>query len=260
MDLIFKALNDPNRRALLDALRVKDGQTLTDLEEQLEMTRFGVMKHLKVLEEAGLVVPVKRGRFKHHYLNVVPLQQVIDRWIEPLLSKPAARALLSLKADLERTSPMLDTVKKPDFVLQTFIRCTQDALWDALTDPEQMSRYHFMAHRVALEDETFVYRHADGSDMLHCRKIETDPKSKIVSTFEPKWEGGGATSRTIFLIVPEGETCALTVEHYELSFPVVPGEGVADGWARWAASLKSYLETGTALRPGVPVGGAKAEE
>ena len=75
MDAIFKALNDPARRALLDSLRRRDGQTLKELEQQLEMTRFGVMKHLKVLEEAQLVVPRRAGRFKHHYLNAVPLQK-----------------------------------------------------------------------------------------------------------------------------------------------------------------------------------------
>ncbi len=91
MDAIFKALNDPARRALLDSLRAKDGQTLTELEEQIDMTRFGVMKHLKVLEEAHLVVTTKVGRFKYHYLNVLPLQEMLDRWIEPLLARPAAR-------------------------------------------------------------------------------------------------------------------------------------------------------------------------
>ena len=81
MDAIFKALNDPARRALLDSLREQDGQSLSDLEEVLAMTRFGVMKHLKVLEDANLIVTRKVGRFKYHYLNAVPLQEVIDRWI-----------------------------------------------------------------------------------------------------------------------------------------------------------------------------------
>ncbi|MEM0937367.1 MAG: metalloregulator ArsR/SmtB family transcription factor [Pseudomonadota bacterium] len=250
MDAIFKALNDPTRRALLDALRAKDGQTLTDLEEQLEMTRFGVMKHLKVLEEAGLVVPVKRGRFKHHYLNAVPLQEVIDRWIEPFLAKPAARALLTLKSDLERTTTMLDAEPKPDFVHQTFIRCSQDALWDALMDPEKIAATHFMAGKVVRKGDTATYYNPDGSEMLVCRDLQIDPKTRIELTFEPKWEGGGAPSRTVYRIAVEGAQCALTVEHYDLTFPVVHGEGVADGWARWAASLKSWLETGEALKLG----------
>ena len=119
MDAIFKALNDPARRALLDSLRAKEGQTLSDLESQLDMTRFGVMKHLKVLEEANLITSKKSGRFKYHYLNAVPLQEVIDRWIEPLLAKPVARGILTLKTHLEGDRPMLDAEIKPDFIHQT---------------------------------------------------------------------------------------------------------------------------------------------
>jgi uncharacterized protein YndB with AHSA1/START domain/DNA-binding transcriptional ArsR family regulator len=244
MDTIFKALADPARRTLLDALRQRDGQSLQNLTELLEMTRFGVMKHLAVLEEAGLVVPRKVGRFKYHYLNAVPLQQAIDRWIEPLLAKPAARAVINLKTQLEGET----TMSKPDFVMQTFIRCTQDALWDALTDPDQMSEWHFLAQRIEKQGDAYVYQMPGGGEMMTCRALETEPKSRIVSTFEPKWEGGGAPSRTVFLIAPEGDHCKLTVEHYDLTFPVVPGEGVADGWARWAAGLKTWLETGKATR------------
>ena len=244
MDAIFKALNDPARRALLDSLRAKDGQTLTELETQLDMTRFGVMKHLKVLEDAHLVVTRRAGRFKYHYLNAVPLQEVIDRWIEPLLAKPAARAVIDLKTRLEGTAPM----PRPDFVMKTYIRCTQDALWDALTDPDQMTAYHFLAARVSKDGDTYVYEHGDGSPMMRARTLETDPKSRIEATFEPHWEGGGAPSRTVVLIAPEGAHCALTVEHYDLTFPIVPGEGIHDGWARWAAGLKTFLESGVTHR------------
>ena len=244
MDAIFKALNDPARRALLDSLRARDGQTLTELETQLDMTRFGVMKHLKVLEDASLVVTRKRGRFKHHYLNAVPLQEVIDRWIEPLLAKPAARAVIDLKSQLVGTTPM----SKPDFVMRTYIRCTRDALWSALTDPDQMTAYHFMAAAVHRDGDTLIYEHPDGSTMMRARTLEADPKSRIVSTFEPEWEGGGAPPKTIFLLAEEGDHCALTVEHYDLTFPVVPGEGIHDGWARWAAGLKTFLESGDSHR------------
>ncbi|MEL6504361.1 MAG: metalloregulator ArsR/SmtB family transcription factor [Pseudomonadota bacterium] len=106
MDAIFKALADDTRRTVLDILRQKDGRTLGELEEALAardvtLSRFGVMKHLKVLEGAGLVVSRKQGRFKYHYLNVVPLQQILDRWIEPMMQKPLARVALDLKTALE---------------------------------------------------------------------------------------------------------------------------------------------------------------
>ncbi|MGS4944155.1 ArsR/SmtB family transcription factor [Meridianimarinicoccus sp. RP-17] len=248
MDKLFKALGDPARREILDALRARDGQTLGDLATRFEMTRFGVMKHLGVLEDAGLITTLRRGRFKYHYLNAVPLQQAIDRWIEPLIAKPAARALIELKSTLEGDQTMHDTDAKPDFVLQTFIRCSQDALWDALTRADQMAAWHFMAHRVDREGDCFDYRFADGSLMLRSRAIEITPKTRIVATFEPQWEGGGAPSRTVFRIAAEGDHCSLTVEHYGLTFPVLPGEGVSDGWARWAAGLKTWLETGEAVR------------
>ena len=137
---------------------------------------------------------------------------------------------------------------RPDFVLQTFIRCTQDALWEALTDPDLMARYHFMATKVTRDGDLFSLYHANGDPMFEMRMLEIDPKSRIVTTFEPQWEGGGAPSRTIYLIRAEGDHCALTLEHYDLTFEVVPGEGVADGWARWAASLKTFLETGAPMR------------
>src|SRR5215217_3571899 len=100
MDEVFKALADPTRRALLDALFAEDGQTLTALEERVPMSRFGVMKHLKVLEEAGLVVTRKRGREKLHFLNPVPIRLVHDRWVSKY-AEPWAAGLSGLKRDIE---------------------------------------------------------------------------------------------------------------------------------------------------------------
>ncbi len=99
---MFKALADPTRRDLLDALFAEDGQSLTALEERVPMSRFGVMKHLKVLEEAGLVVTRKRGREKLHYLNPVPIRLIHDRWVSKY-AEPWASALVELKTELENT-------------------------------------------------------------------------------------------------------------------------------------------------------------
>jgi DNA-binding transcriptional ArsR family regulator len=100
MDAVFKALADATRRSLLDELYERDGQTLSALETRLPMTRFGVMKHLKVLEEAGLVVTKRRGREKLHFLNPVPIRLVHDRWVSKY-REPWAAALSELKHDLE---------------------------------------------------------------------------------------------------------------------------------------------------------------
>jgi DNA-binding transcriptional ArsR family regulator/uncharacterized protein YndB with AHSA1/START domain len=244
MDAIFKALNDPARRDLLDSLRKRDGQSLSDLEEVLEMSRFGVMKHLKVLEEANLIVTRKDGRFKYHYLNAVPLQDVMDRWAAPFLQRQA-RAVTELKAKLERDTNM----GKPDFMMQTFIRCTQDALWAALTEADQMAAYHFACNVVegnAVVDRTTAFIKPDGNAMLNQTTTALDPKSRIAMTFDPVFMGPGApASHMVYLIESQGDNCKLTIEHYDMA----PGqEGFAEGWARLASSLKSYLETGTALK------------
>src|SRR5919106_677521 len=99
MDAVFKALADPTRRSLLDELYKRDGQSLKALEGNLPMTRFGVMKHLRVLEEAGLVTTQKRGREKHHFLNPVPIRLVHDRWVSKY-AEPWAAALSGLKRRL----------------------------------------------------------------------------------------------------------------------------------------------------------------
>jgi DNA-binding transcriptional ArsR family regulator len=99
-DRVFKALADPTRRFLLDQLFQRDGRTLTELESELEMTRFGVMKHLRILEEAGLVVPRRSGREKLHFLNPVPIRLIHDRWIDKYTERQVS-ALTELKRALE---------------------------------------------------------------------------------------------------------------------------------------------------------------
>jgi len=247
MDLILKALSDPTRRALMDSLREQDGQTLSELEAQLNMSRFGVMKHLKLLEEATLVTTKKQGRFKYHYLNAVPLQEVIDRWIEPLIAKQTARNLIDLKTKLE-TKAMLDATKAPDFVHQTFIRCTKDALWDALTSADEIAKYHFACDAARQDGDAYHMLREDGTTMLTQRVIKLDPKTRIEMSFEPNWGDGTPTSTIVFNIRDEGDKCTLICEHFDIP---EGHEGVKEGWARYTASLKSYLETGTALK-GVP--------
>jgi DNA-binding transcriptional ArsR family regulator len=103
-DLVFKALADPTRRFLLDTLFERDGRTLSELESDVEMTRFGVMKHLRLLEDAGLVVTRRRGREKLHFLNTVPIRLIHDRWIDKYAERQVA-ALADLKSELESESP-----------------------------------------------------------------------------------------------------------------------------------------------------------
>ena len=144
---------------------------------------------------------------------------------------------------------MLDTLEKPDFVHQTFIRCSQDALWDALTKADQIAAHHFACNdatgdaAVGVPSKTLG---SDGSTMLTQTTLVLDPKSRIEQTFEPNWPGVDKTpSRVVFLIEAEGDHCKLTVEHYELP---EEEQGVREGWARFSASLKSWIETGEPIK------------
>lgn len=254
MDAVFKALSDDTRRVLLDVLHEKDGQTLTELEASVakagfEMTRFGVMKHLKVLETASLVVTRKEGRFKYHYLNAVPLQQVIDRWIEPLTQKPMARAALDLKAKLEGENVMnTSTETKPDFVLETYIKTTPKRLWEALTDGE-ISKNYFQGNAVVQSDfkegGDYKYLNPKGEDMLLGKILEVSPYTRLAMTFRPAFmEEGAVNSHNVYEIEEVGETCKLTIMHFGVTPELA---GVRDGWSKIAARLKTYLETGEVL-------------
>jgi len=249
MDSIFKALSDHSRRKLLDALRQKDGQSLSELEGQLGMTRFGVMKHLKLLEAAGLVISHKVGRFKYHYLNAAPLQELADRWIEPMVQRPLARAVLDLKAQLENPQKMSTTpTAKPDFILETFIRTTPEALWEALTSESISARYNVLAGAIKSDFKPgSPYQHElpDGTSILSGEILNAEPPHLLEMTFVPGWvDGEPQASRCLYRIQPEGKTCKLTVEHYEIP---AGQEGVGEGWAKIVSNLKSLLETGDVL-------------
>jgi uncharacterized protein YndB with AHSA1/START domain len=141
-------------------------------------------------------------------------------------------------------------MSKPDFRMTTYIKCTQDALWDALTDPDQLIQYSFVASSCVREGNKIVYKMDVGADeemvMLILTHTEETPKTRIDSTFEPHWDGPDVklgASRFSYLIEPQMDFCKLTLEHYDL--PAEMNEGVADGWSRDLAALKSFLETGT---------------
>src|SRR6184192_4133419 len=135
MDEVFKALADPTRRSLLDRLFREDGQTLGALQARFRMTRFGVMKHLRQLEDAGLVVTRRRGREKLHFLNPVPIRLVHDRSVSKY-AEPWAAGLSHLRHRLE--TPM-------EKVFEIYIRTTPERLWEAITDPQIRAKYNFGA-------------------------------------------------------------------------------------------------------------------
>jgi uncharacterized protein YndB with AHSA1/START domain len=250
MDAVFRALADPTRRRLLDELFQQDGQTLSALEQRLPMTRFGVMKHLKVLEEANLVVTKRRGREKLHFLNPVPIRLVHDRWVSKY-AEPWAAHLSGLKKRLEEA-----TMEK---VFEIYIRTTPERLWQAITSSEMRSKYSFGA--VVSSDFTpgsrFEMSAPDGDGLLgEGENVEVDPPRRLVQTMVPLWseeikrEG---TSRITWEIEPRGEVCRLTVTHDQIREGA--SEEVYGGWPMLLSSLKSLLETGEAMdfRPSAEV-------
>jgi uncharacterized protein YndB with AHSA1/START domain/DNA-binding transcriptional ArsR family regulator len=242
MDAVFKALADPTRRKLLDELFQCDGQTLSALEQRLPMTRFGVMKHLKVLEQAGLVLARKRGREKLHFLNPVPIRLVHDRWVSKY-SEPWAATLSELKHDIEE--------KLMEKVFEIYIKTTPERLWEALTDGEMRGQYTFGA-RVASDwtpGSTYVAGSEKAPDLLiEGENLEVDPPHKLVQSFNALWGEDvkrEATSRVTYEIEPVGSSCRLTVTHDQLREDA--NEQLYGGWPMILSTLKTLLETGESL-------------
>ncbi|MDX2076320.1 MAG: metalloregulator ArsR/SmtB family transcription factor [bacterium] len=243
-DAIFKALADSSRRKLLDVLRQKDGQTLGALCEHLEMTRFGVMKHLQLLEDCGLVITQKKGREKYHFLNPIPIQQVYDRWVSQY-SQHWSQKLTTLKFSLEE-NVMSERITH---VMQIFIRTTPQTLWDALTKGDMTRQYYFET-RVESDWQAgspYHYLKDDGSVMIKGEVVESIPPQKLVTTFYPVWrEDQGSIHKMLvtFEIEPVDTMCKLTLTHSELE---AEAWGIKEGWARILSGLKTLLETGKPL-------------
>jgi uncharacterized protein YndB with AHSA1/START domain/DNA-binding transcriptional ArsR family regulator len=242
VDDVFKALADPTRRSLLDELHREDGQTLTALEARLPMTRFGVMKHLKVLEEAGLVVTRRHGREKLHFLNTVPIRLVHDRWVSKY-AEPWAATLSGLKQRLE-DSPM-------EKVFEIYIKTTPERLWEAITDPEQRRHYNF---GVGVESDwtpgsRYVAGHpAAPTPIIDGENLEVDAPRRLVQSFNARWGEDVAaegTSRVTWEIEPVEDSCHLTVTHDEL--PEGASAELYGGWPMILSGLKTWLETGEDL-------------
>jgi DNA-binding transcriptional ArsR family regulator/uncharacterized protein YndB with AHSA1/START domain len=243
MDEVFKALADPTRRSLLDELFRHDGQTLSALEQRLPMTRFGVMKHLKVLEEAGLVVARRRGREKLHFLNPVPIRLVHDRWVSKY-AEPWAAGLSELKHDIEEERTM-------EKVFEIYIKTTPERLWDAITDPEMRSKYSF---GVAVSSDWTAGSGYEGttpaspSPILAGENLEVDPPRRLVQSFNALWSEDvkqEGTSRVTWEIEQVVDSCRLTVVHDQLR-DGAHGE-VYGGWPMILSGLKTLLETGETL-------------
>jgi uncharacterized protein YndB with AHSA1/START domain len=198
VDEVFKALADPTRRSLLDELFGEDGQTLSALEARFSMTRFGVMKHLKQLEDAGLVVTKRRGREKLHFLNPVPIRLVHDRWVTKF-AEPWTATLSNLKQRLEHTMEQ---------VFEIYIRTTPERLWEAITDGEIRAKYNFGAGAESdwKPGSRYELRHPQGPLLLaEGEVLEAEPPLRLVHTMVALWSDevkSDGTSRVTWDIEP----------------------------------------------------------
>jgi uncharacterized protein YndB with AHSA1/START domain/DNA-binding transcriptional ArsR family regulator len=240
MDEVFRALADPTRRSLLDELFKEDGQTLSALQQRLTMTRFGVMKHLRVLEQAGLVTTRRRGREKLHFLNVVPIRLVHDRWVSKY-AEPWVAMLSELKQDLEE-----GLMEK---VFEIYIKTTPERLWQAITDPEMRAKYNF---GVRVESDWTPGSRFEGRagehSILEGENLEVDPPRRLVQSFRALWSDDAraeGTSRVTWDIQQVEDSCCLTVTHDQLRDGANPE--LYGGWPMVLSGLKTLLETGEML-------------
>ena len=241
MDDVFRALADPTRRALLDALTERDGQTLVSLSKGHGMTRVGVAKHLRLLEAAGLVVAKRRGREKLHFLNAVPIRLIHDRWISTY-TEPWAAGLTGLKRELE---------EQMEKIFEIYIKTTPERIWEAITDPAIRAKFQF---GVSAQSD---WREGSGYELVHAgsdgplaagENLVVDPPRKLVQSMDVLWSDAAkaeATSRVTWEIEPVGDSCRLIVTHDQLREGAP--EEIYGGWPMILSGLKTWLESGQQL-------------
>jgi uncharacterized protein YndB with AHSA1/START domain/DNA-binding transcriptional ArsR family regulator len=248
-DPVFKALADPTRRALLDRLRERNGQTLGELCGPLEMARQSATQHLGLLEAANLITTVRRGREKLHYLNPVPLWTIQERWIDRF-ERPRLRALRAVKRRAEE-----DAVSdRPNYVYVTYIESTPERVWDALTDADLTAEYWGHSNVSDWQvGSAWEHRRVDGSGVADVTGtvLEAQPPRRLTMTFDAPDDAPGdapaqGPSRVTFDIEPYHEIVRLTVTHENLADQDAL-DAVSAGWPAVCANLKSLLETGHVL-------------
>ena len=246
MDEVFKALADPSRRLLLDRLFERDGQSLIELQGELAMTRFGVMKHLRLLEEAGLVTTRRVGRRKLHYLNPVPIRLVHDRWISRY-SEPIVAQLSALKARLEE--PPMGVA--PRHVYEIYIRTTPERLWRAITDPADTRLYYYGTDVQSDWKVGSSIAYMDGGEnSIDCKIMAIDPAHRLIHTFKALYNPEAANdrpSRVTWEIEKVGDACRLTLIHDDFDGETATYHSVEHGWSQILSGLKTLIETGQPL-------------
>lgn len=249
-DRVFKALGDPARRQLLDRLHAKNGRTLSELCESIDMTRQSVTQHLGLLEDANLISTARRGREKLHFINPVPLHDVYERWVRKF---EAGRLglLYDLKHNLERSEDMTD--KSASFVYVTYIRTTPEKIYEAITMPEVARRY-WGHENVSAWTPGASWEHVRANDERPVEIVGTvvlaEPPHKLVITWSAASKAGDPDEESRVTFEIEGQEngmARLTVTHDQLQPGSSMAKGIGKGWPLVLSSMKSFLETGTGL-------------
>src|SRR4051812_26982764 len=251
MSPVFRALSDPSRRLLLDQLFERDGQTLGELCAHLpEMTRFGVMRHLGVLEAAEIVTTRRIGREKRHYLNPVPIRRLHDRWISKY-AEPLVGAMSAMKQHLE--APVMDTV---EHVYSVFIQAPAERVWRAITDGDETAHYYY-GTRVQSSWEAgapLSYAYPDGSVAADGVVLETDPPNRLVMTFHARWDpevDAEGPVEMAWVLEASGEATKLTVTTSGLKPGSKSTSEFEGGIVYIVSGLKTLVETGAPMAAGV---------
>jgi uncharacterized protein YndB with AHSA1/START domain/DNA-binding transcriptional ArsR family regulator len=244
----FRALADPSRRLLLDALFERDGQTLGELTSRLpDMTRFGVMRHLDVLEGAGLISTRKVGREKRHYLNPVPIRRIHDRWISKYAA-PVIGTMSAIKNHLE-APPMAVPPDEIEHVYSIYINATPERVWRAITDGDETVQYYY-GTRVNSDwkvGSRVSYDYPDGTVAADGEVIECSPPNRLETTFlahwDPEVEAEGPIRHVWELEAEDGAT-KLTVTSKGLKRGSKTAESFGSGITWIVSGLKTFVEGG----------------
>ena len=238
---------------LLDGLFERDGQTLGELTVHLPgMTRFGVMRHLDVLESAGLITTRKEGREKRHFLNPVPIRLIHDRWISKYAA-PVVGAMSALKGHLE-APPMAVSLDPPDHVYAIYINASPERIWQAITDGDETVRYYYGTRVVSDWNvgSDIRYDYPDGSVAANGEVLAIDPPKRLEMTFHPRWdpelEADGAV-RQVWQIEADESSTKLTVTTIGLKAGTKQAEEFGNGMIYIVSGLKSVVEGGAAAVP-----------
>ena len=249
MDEVFRALANPDRRLILDLLKEWPGMNVNELSEHFEFSRFALMKHLRSLQEAGLVVSRREGVSRRLYLNAVPIQTVYDRWISQYSSFWAPR-LTRMKRTLELEDEEMGTDLK--HVFQLYIRTTPEKLWRAITQPEFTREYFYGTdvHTDLKPGSPIEYTSGNGQGdskrVVAGEILESVPLKRLVHSFGFT-DRDDSPTRVVYELEPMGEMVKLTVVHDGFESKTKTYEDTGGGWPYILSGLKSYLETGEAL-------------